>query len=331
MKTAAVDFETAVRLNPDNVVAHVNLDFNHSLQAGQTVPIDLTKATADQFGKYNSWSALLGDNGPFDEPSFTFQYGVVLMRGGLSRQAVVPFHRVHELAPDNLAARLWLAQCYLASHLPDLALDMLREPLAKPEKFSLAGTDTSQLNILAASAYFQKKEDARGIELVQAEISRQPTNEVLWITAAQVYLRLGLFTNALSIIDRKLQDAPEDPIWLLGKGLASIQIKDYNAGIIALTHVLSIQTTNTDARFNRAVAYLQCGRLDEARADYEQLGQTITNSYQIAYGLGEIAWRKHETNEAIKQYQAYLANASTNTAEATNIIQRLRELKGRPN
>ena len=331
LKTAARDFETAVRLNPDNVVARVNLDFNHSLQAGQTVPIDLGKATADQFGKYNSWNALLGDNGPFDEPSFTFQFGVILMRGGLSRQAVVPFHRVHELAPDNLAARLWLAQCYLASHLPDLALDMLREPLAQSQKTSLAGTDSSQLNILAASAYFQKKDDARGIELVQAELSSQPTNEVLWVTAAQVYLKLGLFTNALSIIDYKLQEAPEDPAWLMGKGLASIQIKDYDAAIVAMTRLLSIQTTNNEARFNRAVAYLQSGQFDAARADYEKLGQTFTNSFQIPYGLGEIAWSKHETNEAIKQYEAYLAIANTNTSEATNIIQRLRELKGPPN
>ncbi len=331
LKAAASDFETAVQLNPDNVVAHINLDFNHSLQAGQTVPIDLTKATADQFGKYNSWISLLGDNGPFDEPSFTFQYGLILMRGELSRQAVAPFHRVHELAPDNLAARLLLAQCYLASHLSDLALDMLREPMAQPEKFSLAASDLSQFNMLAASAYFQKKDNDRGIELVQAEISRQPTNEVLSVRAAHVYLTLGLFTNALAIIDRKLQDAPEDPAWLLGKGFASIQIKDYDSGIIALTHLLSIQTTNNDARFYRAIAYLQSGQLDAAHADYEKLGQTFTNSYQIAYGLGEIAWRNHETNEAIQQYEAYLGVANTNTAEATNIIQRLRELKGRPN
>ncbi len=269
--------------------------------------------------------------GPFDEPSFTFESGVFSMRGGLSRQAVAPFERVHQLLPDNLAARFWLAQCYLASRLPDRALAVLREPLEQPEKFPLAGTDSNQINILAAAAYFQKNDNTRGIELVETEISRQPTNEVLSVTAVQVYLKRGLYTNALTIIDRKLQTAPEDPTWLFGKGFASIQVKKYDDAIAALTHLLSIQTTNNDALFNRAVAYLQSGQLDAARADYETLHQSFTNSAQVAYGLGEIAWRKHETNEAIKNFEVYLTNANTNTAEATNIIQRLRELKGPPN
>jgi len=327
LTNAATYFETALKLNPDNVVAQINLEFNRSLQAGQTVPVDLTKATTDQFGKYNSWDAVLGANGPFDETSFTFKNGVILMSGGLRRQAVEPFERVRQLAPDNLPARLWLAQAYLASRLPDRALDALHEPLSAPEKFSLTITNSTQLNILAAAAYFQKNNTARGIELVETEIARQPTNDVLLVTAVQIYLQRKLFTNALVIIDRKLQTAPDDPTWLFGKGFASIQIKAYDNAIATLTHLLSIQTTNNDALFNRAVAYLQSDKLDDARADYTKLGETFTNSYQVAYGLGEIAWRKHETNEAIKNYEAYLTTANTNSVEATNIIARLKALK----
>jgi hypothetical protein len=80
--------------------------------------------------------------------------------------------------------------------------------------------------------------------------------------------------------------------------------------------------------FNRALARLDSGKLDAARADYKTLQQTLTNSFQVAYGLGEIAWRQHDTNEVIRNYKLYLANAYTNTEEATNVMQRLRELKG---
>jgi tetratricopeptide (TPR) repeat protein len=107
-----------------------------------------------------------------------------------------------------------------------------------------------------------------------------------------------------------------------------MQVHAYNDATAAFTRVLAIQTNNTDARFNRALGYLDNDKLDAARADYRQLQQTLTNSFPVAYGLGEIAWRKHETNEAIRNYRIYLANANTNTAEATNVILRLRELEG---
>ncbi len=132
LKAAASHFETALKLNPDNIVAKINHDFNDSLQAGQVAPVDLSKATTDTFGKYRSWEEVVSENGPFDEPSFCFESGVTLMRGGLTRQAINPFERVHQLAPDNLPARFWLAQCYLAAHLTDRALDVLHEPMEHP-------------------------------------------------------------------------------------------------------------------------------------------------------------------------------------------------------
>ena len=144
----------------------------------------------------------------------------------------------------------------------------------------------------------------------------------------QAYLNHGLFTNALAIIDRQLKLAPNDPGWLFSRGNVAFQLKDYDDAITAFTRVLATLTNNPTVLFNRALAGLDSGKLDAARADYQTLQQSYTNSFQIAWGLGEIAWRQHDTNEAIRNYQLYLANANTNTAEATNIMRRLRELKG---
>ena len=97
----------------------------------------------------------------------------------------------------------------------------------------------------------------------------------------------------------------------------------------AMTRVLEIQTNDASARFNRALAYLQSGKLDNARADYSFLQTVYTNSFQIAYGLGEVAWRKNETNEAVRNFKLYLDNAPTNSAEFQSVRDRLNQLRGK--
>jgi tetratricopeptide (TPR) repeat protein len=293
------------------------------------VPLDLAKTSTDLFGRYHSWNQVLTANGPFDEPSFCFVEGFGLVRdNGLIRQAIASFMRVHELEPDNLTVRIWLGQLYVIAQLPDRALEMLREPLDQPEKFSLAKTNTTELNVVAASAYFQKNDLAQGTRLLEIEIARHPTDQALLGAAAQAYLIHGLYTNALTLVDHQLRLTPDDPAWLFNKGFIMTQFKAYDDAIAALSRVLAIQTNNDNARFNRAVAYLNSGQFDAAQADYKVLQQSFTNSFQIAYGLGDIAWRKHETNEAIRNYEIYLANASTNAGETAEVIRRLRELKG---
>ena len=331
LTNAAACFALAKEVNPDNFVAQVNLGFNKSLRAGTNVPVDLSQTASDPFGKYRDWNQLLDADGPFDEPRFCMIEGVTLAsQNKYFRQAIAPFERVRKFEPNNLTALLWLGQIYVVSHLPDRALDVLHDPLEHPERFSLAETNEANLNILAAAAYFQKDDVVQGTQLLNTEIARHPTNDNILLTAAQIYVARGLFTNALNVIDHKLRFTPNDPVWLFKRGVVSFQLNAYDDAIDTFTRVLAIQTTNSMARFYRAVAYLNSGKHDDAAlADYKTLQQSFTNSFQVAYGLGEIAWRQHDTNEAIRNYKLYLANANTNSAEATNIIQRLRELEGR--
>ena len=327
LEKAGACFEAAQKLKPENFVAQVNWQFNQDLRAGRSMPVDLSTTSSDRFGSYNNWMEVTDAGGPFDDPSFCFQAGLIFIQNTYLRQAVGSFARVSELETNYLPARLFLAQLYLVNHLPDRALAALREPRARPDIFSLGPTNSTGVNILAAGAYLQKNDLVRGSQLIELEISRHPDDESLLDAAARAYMVHGLFTNALAVMDRKLKTAPDDPTWLFGKGLASLQIKAYGNAIAAFTRVLEIQTNNYNALFDRAVARLQSEKFDAARADYLQLQSAFTNSFQVAYGLGEIAWRKHETNEAVKNYEIYLAYANTNTAEATNIIERLKSLK----
>lgn len=324
---AAAAFAYAAQLNPENVVATINLDFNRALLAGTAASIDPDRATTDAFGKYRNWNAVLNGNGPFDEPSFVFANALLLGQAGYTRQAVAPFNRVRQLAPDNLPARLWLAQMYLFNRLPAPALEALRDPLLHPARFGLTDSNSTEINILAAAGHFQKSEVPQGVALMEVEISRHPDDATLLTAATQAYFVHGLYTNALHLINRQLARQPDDPQWLSGLGYAWLQLSNYDRAISAYTRVLAITTNNPPIRFNRALANLQAGRLDDARADYTELQSAFTNAYQVAYGLAEIAWRQRQTNEAVRNCELYLANAPTNTAEYQSVRERLRALQ----
>jgi len=329
LTNAASCFNLAKEVNPDNFVAEVNLEVNQNLLAAKSVPLDLARTSSDRFGKYHNWNEVLTANGPFDDPAFCLVEGYGLAHdNGFIRQAVTPFTRVLDFEPGNLTVRLWLAQIYAISHLPDRTLQVLQDPIEHPKKYFLAETNETELNVIAASAYFQKNDVKRGAQLLETEMARHPADNELAYAAVQVYAAHGLYTNALALLNRKVKLDPDNPIWLFNQGYILMQINAYPDAIDALSRLLTIETNNTTARFNRAVACLNNGRLDAAEADYKILQQSLTNSYLIAYGLGEIAWRKHETNEAIRNYEIYLANANTNTDEAAGVTRRLRELKG---
>jgi tetratricopeptide (TPR) repeat protein len=328
LNSAADLFTNAVALNPRNVVAGVNLGFNRTLRDHRPTGVNLSRITADQFGESHNWDEVLSANGPYDETSFCFDTGTMLMQGGLMRQAAVPFNRVRQLAPDNLAARLYLAQIYIYSRLPDKAMEELHDPLTTPARFALNEYNATELNVLAAAAHFQRNENADGAALLESEIARHPDDETLMLVSAQSFNMRGMYTNALHVINRKLARVPDDPQWLYGKGIVCLQLHDYAGAVTALSRIIELQTNNPDALFNRGFAYYQSDRLNDARADFLQLQAAYTNSFQVAFGLGEIARRQHETNEAIRNYRIYLANAPTNYVEIKSVREHLVQLGG---
>lgn len=322
-------FNAALQFNPENISAAINHDFNANLRLKSTAAVNVSGVTADRFGRYRNWNEVLNANGPFDETSFCFENGVLLVQGGLFRQAVASFNRVRQLSPDHLPTRLWLGQCYLFNRLPEPALEALHDPLTTPAHFGLTEKNSTEINILASAAYFQKNDLTHGSEFLEIEIARHPDDDNLLTAATQAYFMRGLYTNALRVIDRKLTQLPNSPQWLFGKGYANIQLGAYPQAIAALTRVLEIVTNDPTARFNRALAYLQSDRLADASADYRQLQTVYTNSFQIAYGLAEVAWRQHETNEAIRNYKLFLVNAPTNAVEFKTARERLTLLRGK--
>ena len=256
------------------------------------------------------------------------------MRNKLFRQAAQQFVRVKELDNYHLSARLWLAQLYIVAQKPDEALQLVEQIHAQENLFGVNRTNINELLFAEAAAHLAKKDGARADAAVQAILGKFPHDQEvltnLLAAATQAYMNFGFFSNALVTIDQQLKLAPDNIGALINQGYAYLQINAFEKAIPPLTRVLALETNNYSALLNRAIAYLRGGQLDASQQDYETLQKAAPTAYQIYYGLGEIAFRRNDTNAAIRNYELYLTNAPPNLEEAKLIRTRLSGLKSNP-
>lgn len=322
-------FTRALELNPDNVAAEINLQFNKTLQAGRTTPVTISRSVDQQLRAYRTLERAMNINGPFDEPSFCLELGKEFVKGGNYRQAVQQFERAAQLAPDNIEARLWLARLYNLWRLPDRALELVGQIRASS---SYGGQDADtrlQTLLIEATAQNIKSNLPAASQLVLSALEQYPNDTNLLNVAMYWYLAQGDLSNALMAVEQLLKLVPDDVGALVNKGVIYMKLNAHAQAIEPLTRALVLQPTNYIAMFNRAIAYLQSDQLDSAQADYIELNKVFPTAYQVYYGLGEIAYRKKDTNAAVAYYQNYLSNAVPDSAEAEFVRKRLDELRGR--
>jgi tetratricopeptide (TPR) repeat protein len=330
LTNAAACFARAVELNPDNIVAEVNLECNKGLQAGREFTVQDSRSLEDQFGKLRSWEQVLSEDGPFDDPSFAFGQGRTFAHNRLQHQAAQYFERVKALAPRNLEARIWLAQLYVLNELPAKAKQLVDEIRAHPAIFPVPSSSRTEMLFVEASTHLANGDRKKAETAVETSLERYPDDEDLLETATKVYLKYQCYTNAVKTLESQIRLSPTNMTALVNMGNVCIWLGKYASAIPPLTRALGMDTNNPYALLNRAIAYLRTDNLDAAQRDYELLQKTMPTSTRVNYGLQEIAYRKKDTNAAIRYCQIYLANAQTNTTEAKTVSERLKELKAGP-
>lgn len=330
--TEAADcFAKANALNPENVSAAINAQFNGDLQAGHRSSLTVPKRIEDAFDKYRGdqgiiWTQLLNENGPVDEPTFTLRMAETFLRGQLRRQALTEFDRVRTLDPDNYVAQLWHARLNTALGNPAETLHTIDDVRAQPARFALTSTNQLELMFVEASARLAQKERDTAIALVEQALAGAPANTNLSAAALQFFMGNGMLTNALRLLDTHIALYPEDVNALVNKGFIFIQLTNYTAAVEVLSQALALDANSGPARLNRAISHLRLDQLDEAQADYDALVLQFPKAHPIYYGLGEIAWRRRDTNNAIYNYQLFLSNAPPRSPERQEVVQRLEQL-----
>ncbi len=340
LKPAAAFFQQALELNPENPAARLDQISNQKLQQAGKVHHQPISAFDGLVGRYQTLEQMISENGPVDEPTLSHERGNALFRGNNYRQSAQQFQRAMELDPGYLEPYLALGLLYTTIQLPNEALKKLEEARARTELAESLLHQKGEVLFVELSARLAGNDDPAAASLVQRSLAANPGDTNLFWAATQAYMRAGAVTNtaarygeALAVIDKELSFQPNKSESLLNKGWLSIQLGRFQDAIAPLNRVIALETSNAEmnqrARFNRGIAFLQLGQLTEAQNDYVELQKVYTNSFQVFYGLGEIAYRKRDTNAAIHYYESYLRAMSNAQAsdEVLLVKARLQELK----
>jgi tetratricopeptide (TPR) repeat protein len=319
-------FTLALDLNAENLAARVNLQCNSNLLAHHKLTVDRAQFAQDQSSKYLEGNQNASRNGPFDEPNYCYRLGLGFADGGMVRQACQQLERVKTLAPGDVSARLALADLLGTGMAPWRALELVDEIRADPELRPLGLRNEVEVELLAAKAWFVLTNRPKAQGILYALLATHPGEAYVSDRALGIFTAYQSYSDALRIVDRQLQIAPNDPVALANKGKLYVLTGDFSNAIPVLT--LSLSLTNTyAARLNRALAYLRTARVDAAEADYRELLQAFPAAYRAYYGLGEVAWQRQDTKAAIRYYEQYLSKAEANTEEARSVAARLQSLR----
>lgn len=325
---AKASFLRAIRLNPENRAARVNLETNESLRQRKPPLTSTARTSKDVLGPHRQWDSALNDFGPYDESRVCFDLGRMFAQGNLPRQSVIEVIRARTLDPTNVTYRVAEAEIYLKANLPDRTLGVLGEIRKLPATPSLNSTNQFALTRLEAMAYLSQTNFSRAEKLLLEARRKYPGQPGVFETLAQAYLMANRFTNALTVLDQQLTAFPRDKSPLLNKAAVFLQLKAYDPAAAALDALLKEQPRHLLALQLRALANLQRNQLDAAKADYESIRQQAPKAPTAEFGLGEIAYLQKKPKVAIAHFEAGLKLVPPGSREAEQARQRLQELKG---
>lgn len=323
LEEAARFFALALKLNPKNASATVNLAVNESLKGGRTPDPEVSKPLLGRRPL-----DVLGDGGPVDEPVFLDALGqtVLQTQDGLVRRAAIAFERAYTLSPGLTSARLGFVEACLAAQQHELALQRSRELKQSP----LEPLESAQVAYLEGSALFALGRGEEAEQILKAAVAQHP--EVLPLTdlLTYYYLAQNRFDDAAPLLRNWQRLRPNDSAPLLRLAVLHMNRQQYAEALPFLENALKLEPENAPALANRAICYLQVNRLDDAKREYERLADKFPDQHIFHYGLGDLADRRKAAGEALRHFERYLELAPTNTLEYSNVVVRVTQLKRNP-
>jgi tetratricopeptide (TPR) repeat protein len=244
-------------------------------------------------------------------------------------------------APDEIYFHAALANLDILARQPDRALTLINTIRNTMPLQTNAAAVQVEVSRVEAVAHFTRNEFEMAERISKEAVKKFPAEDAaydnlwrLYVSQAELVRRTNIFaaavlmTNALRVVDGQVALQPKNAAAWLNHGTLCIFINDFDRAIQSFTTVLLLQKDNRDALLNRAIANLGSQKLEAAKKDYLAMLKFTTTSYQVYYGLGNIAYQQKNWREARSRYEQYLRYAApAPPGEREDIRKRLEELK----
>jgi hypothetical protein len=184
LTNAGDQFREALRLNPSNLMARVNQEYNAQLR-GMPSPgalASLSNVVAEFRGH---WDIALIQFGPADVPDLDIQIGGFFAEHGLFLQAAHLFQRGLELAPHHPRGELDLAGAYVEMGLENAGLNLIKDIRTRSTYNPL------EMTLLEALAYAKKNDLAQADKLLADELKKNPKDDKTTGMIAEFDRRMG--------------------------------------------------------------------------------------------------------------------------------------------
>ncbi len=260
LTNAQACFEQALKLNPGNVSARVNLQFNQDLRAGKQPGLHLLAGVEDQFGQHGSWDQILRTDGPFDEPNFRMQLGATFTLSRNFRQAEQENARASELLES---AAPYVRQAQLFLYIPNIQYHNAPSlPMGQCYSNALVNAN-------------------RALEL-------EPTNAFALFFKAMACMQLEDFNTAIPVLTQVLAIQTNNYTVILDRAIANLRLDRLDQAKNDYEKVVGVYTNSYQAYYGLGeIAYRQKD-VPTAIKNYELY---LTNAPPLTHEYGAIQTR----------------------------------------
>lgn len=237
---------------------------------------------------------------------------------GQFSETIEELRKTSELAPDNLAAKVKLANYYLLIAPPMIteAEQILNEILAKDANF-IEG-HILKASILAA----QNKSEKEVLDVINYAISLNPNRTETYISLARYFMKQEKAKEAEEAIQKGISVNPSAAIGYLEYGRFLEYANRSNESEAQYRKAVEVEPKNIEAFETLADYYTAQKQYDKAEQTYQQLVQIQENSPEARVSLAEFYARINRTDDAVRILNEIL----TETPEYVRARYRLSEI-----